>query len=122
MLSGDSEATIRAVEAVESYLKSGEIPEDSHAAADFFTHMSLTAFRDMLTPQETQQLRAATLFSVPVPRPVLEAAGEAASVEEPVRAIERLRGLSLMDLYVVAGAKEELAVNALARPLVPSLS
>jgi esterase/lipase superfamily enzyme len=122
MLSGDTEATTRAVEAVESYLESGAVPEDSHAAADFFSHVSLTAFRDMLTLQETQQLRAATLFSVPVLRPALAAAGEAASVTEPVRAIERLRGLGLMDLYLAGGAKEELAVNSLARPLVPPLS
>jgi esterase/lipase superfamily enzyme/tetratricopeptide (TPR) repeat protein len=122
MLSGDTAATIRAVEAVESYLESGEIPKDAHAAADFFTHVSLTAFKDMLTPQETQQLRAATSFSVPVPRPALEAAGEAASVKEPVGAIERLRGLGLIDLYLAAGAKEELAINTLARPLVPLLS
>jgi hypothetical protein len=98
MLSGDTDATTKAVEAVESYLESGKVPEDSHAAADFFTHVSLTAFKDMLTPQETQQLRAATLFSVPVPLPVLAAAGEAVSVNQPVRAIERLRGLGLIDL------------------------
>jgi hypothetical protein len=122
MLSGDTEATINAVEAVESYLESGEVPEDSHAAADFFTHVSLTAFKDMLTPPETQQLRAASLFTVPVPHPALAAAGEAASVKEPVRAIERLCGLGLVDLYLAAGAKEELAVNSLARPLVPALS
>jgi tetratricopeptide (TPR) repeat protein len=122
MLSGDTAATIKAVEAVESYLESGEVPEDSHAAADFFTNVSLTAFKDMLTPQETQQLRAATLFCVPVPRPVLAAAGETASVRDPARAIERLRGLGLIDLYLAAGAKEELAVNSLSRPLVPPLS
>jgi tetratricopeptide (TPR) repeat protein len=122
MLSGDSEATIRAVEAVEIYLESGEVPQDAHAAADFFTNVSLTAFKDMLTPQETQQLRAATLFLIPVPPPVLAAAGEAASVKEPVRAIDRLRGLGLIDLHLVANAKEELAVNSLARPLVPALS
>ena len=103
MLNGDSEAAIRAVEAVESYLKSGEIPTEASAAADFFTHVSLTAFKDMLTPQETQQLRAATLFSLPVPQPVLAAAGEAAAVQEPGRAIERLRGLGLIDLYLAAG-------------------
>jgi len=76
----------------------------------------------MLTAQETQQLRAATLFSVPVPRQVLAAAGEAASVTEPLRATERLRGLGLIDFYLAAGTKEELAVNSLARPLVPALS
>jgi AAA ATPase domain len=122
MVNGDSQAAIRAVRAVESYLKSGDVPEDAYAAAEFFKHVSLTAFKEMLTPQETQQLRAATLFSVPVPRPVLAAAGEAASVKEPARAIERLRGLGLIDLYLAADAKEELAINPLARPLVPALS
>jgi len=82
----------------------------------------MTAFKDMLTPQEPQQLRAATLFSIPVPQPVLAAAGEAASVQEPGRAFERLRGLSLIDLYLGTGEREEVAVNPLARPLVPALS
>jgi hypothetical protein len=88
LLNGDSEAAILAVEAVENYLISGKVPVDAHAAADFFTYVSLTAFLDMLTPQEIQQLRAATLFSVPVPQPVLAAAGAAASVPEPERARE----------------------------------
>jgi hypothetical protein len=121
LLAGETDAAARAVAAVESWLESGEVPTEASAATEFFTHVSLTAFKDVLTPQETELLGAATLFSIPVPPPVLAIAGQAASVEKPARAIERLRGLGLIDLYRAADAKEELAINPLARPLVPVL-
>jgi hypothetical protein len=119
LLAGEFGGATRAVAAVESWLESGEVPKEASAATEFFTNVSLTAFKAMLTPQETKQLQAATLFSIPVPQPVLIAAGEAASVAEPTRAIKRLRGLGLIDLYLASDAKEEVAVNPLARPLVP---
>jgi hypothetical protein len=122
LLAGETEAAISAVAAVESYLQSGEVPTEASAAAEFFAHVSLAAFKDVLTQEETQQLRAARVFSLPVPQPVLAAAGEAASVNEPGRAIERLRGLGLIDLYLAIGEREEVAINPLARPLVPTLS
>ncbi|HEY1299507.1 MAG TPA: hypothetical protein VGF07_03370, partial [Stellaceae bacterium] len=121
LLAGETEAAERALAAVESYRQSGEVPREASAAAEFFEHVSLTAFRDMLTPAETQQLRAATLFSLPVPRSALIAAGEAAAVGEPERAIDRLHGLGLLDRYL-AEANEEVAINPLARPLVPALT
>ena len=121
MLAGEVEAASRAVAAVESYLKSGEVPKEASAAAEFFEHVSMTAFKAMLTQEERQQLRAATLFSLPVPRPVLAAAGRALSVAVPERATDRLLSLGLVDLYVTSGV-EEAAVNPLARPLVPALS
>jgi hypothetical protein len=116
LLAGEVEAASRAVAVVESYLKSGEVPEEASAAAEFFEHVSMTAFRAMLTQEETQQLRAATLFSLPVPRPVLAAAGRALSVAAPERATDRLLGLGLVDLYATSGEVEEAAVN----PLAPS--
>jgi len=122
LLAGEIEAATRAVAAVESYLKSGEVPKEASAAAEFFEHVSMTAFKAMLTPEETQQLRAATLFSLPVLRSVLATAGRALSVAAPERAIDRLLGLGLIDLYVTSGDTEEAAVNPLARPLVPALS
>ncbi len=122
LLAGETAAATRAVEAVEHYLASGEAPTEASAAAEFFEGVSLTAFRDMLTPDETQQLGAATLFSVPVPRAVLAAAGAASSVAAPERAIERLQGLGLLDLYLLAAGAEEIAVNPLVRPLVPALT
>jgi esterase/lipase superfamily enzyme len=122
LLAGEINVADRAVAAVESYLKSGKVPSETGAAAEFFEHVSLTAFKDMLTPQETQQLRAATLFLVPVPQAVLAVAGAAASVKEPERAIERLQGLGLIDVYLSAGVRQEVAVNPLTRPLARALS
>jgi hypothetical protein len=122
LLRGEIDAATRAVVAVEHYLRSGEVPKEASAAAEFFEQVSLTAFRTMLTQAETEQLRAATLFSVPVPRPVLAAAGAAAAVSAPERAIDRLLGLGLVDLYLAPGTVEQAAVNPLARPLVSALS
>jgi tetratricopeptide (TPR) repeat protein len=76
----------------------------------------------MLTLTETEQLRAATLFLVPVPRAVLAVAGVAASVVEPERAIDRLLGIGLLDLYLAPNNAEEAAVNPLVRPMVQALS
>ena len=53
MLAGEVEAASRAVAAVESYLKSGEVLEEASAAAEFFEHVSMTAFKAMLTQKET---------------------------------------------------------------------
>ena len=122
LLAGEIEAATRAVAAVESYLASGDVPEEASAAAEFFEHVSLTAFRDMLAPEETEQLRAATIFWLPVPRAALAAAGGAASVPNPDRVIDRLQGLGLIDRYLLPGDADEVAVNPLARPLVPALT
>ncbi|MGH7117089.1 MAG: CHAT domain-containing protein, partial [Stellaceae bacterium] len=122
LLAGDIEAAKRAVAAVEHYLASGDVPREASAAAEFFEQVSLTAFRDMLTLDESQQLRAATLFALPVPRAVLVAAGEAISVSRPERAFDRLQGLGLVDLYSMPGGADEAAVNPLARPLIPALT
>jgi hypothetical protein len=121
LLRGQAEAAEQAVIAVEGYLATGAVPTEASAAIEFFERVSLEAFRGMLTPTEIQQLRAVALFSVPVPRPVLEAAGTAAGVPDARRALDRLEGLGLIDLYVVAD-HTEAAVNPLARPLVEPLS
>ena len=88
----------------------------------FFQRVSLQAFHAMLTPSEALQLRAATLFAVPVPLPALRATGAAAGVAKPERALDRLQGLGLVDLYVHVDETLEAAVNPLARPLVEPLS
>lgn len=119
-MAGEAEAAAKAVDAVEGYLASGAIPTEPSAAITFFERVS-QAYRAMLTPAEALQLQAATLFSLPVPRPALEAAGAAAGVAEPAHALDRLAGLGLVDLYVVDGQPIEAAVNALAQPLVEAL-
>ncbi|MBP2233292.1 phosphopentomutase [Azospirillum agricola] len=116
-------AATRAVAAVESYLASGQRPAEDSAAQEFFQRVSLEAFRAMLTPPETIQLRAATLFPLAVPVTALEVAGRAAGIADPGPAVERLQGLGLLDRYRGPGDRPDGAVNPLARPLVlPPLS
>ncbi len=122
LLAGETEAAEKAVVAVEGYLASGAIPAEPGAAITFFERVSLQTYRAMLAPAEEKQLQAATLFSLPVPRPALGAAGIAAGVARPARALDRLAGLGLIDLYVLAEQSIEAAINALARPLVEALS
>ena len=122
LLKGEIEAAERAVAAVESYLQTGKVPEEKSAANEFFKRVSLRALADLLTPGEREQLRAAKLFEIPVPKAALEAAGAALSVPEPAAAIDRLQGLGLFDFYRQPRTDvEEFAANPLARPLVAAL-
>jgi tetratricopeptide (TPR) repeat protein len=114
-------AATRAVEAVESYLGTGEVPTEESAAVEFFKRVSLQAFRAMLTPTEETQLSAATLFEQPVPLSILGEVGKAVGIADPLPALGRLQGLGLLDRYGGAGDTVEAAINPLARPLVPAL-
>ncbi|WP_413205737.1 CHAT domain-containing protein [Rhodospirillum sp. A1_3_36] len=111
-----------AVRAVEGYLESGEVPEEESAAQEFFRRVSLRAFRERVTPTEARLFQAATLFSLPVPEAVLEAAGRAASVGEAGRALSRLLGLGLLDRHGGVQGGMDTGVNPLARPLAEALS
>ena len=115
-------AATRAAATVEDYLASGQRPAEDSAAQEFFQRVSLEAFRAMLAPTETIQLRAATLFPLAVPLTVLEEAGRAAGIADPGPAVERLQGLGLLDRYRGHGDQPDGAVNPLARPLVLPLS
>lgn len=121
-LNNDHEATERAVAAVESYLATGKAPLEDSAAMKFFRQVSLEAFKAMLTAPEAAQLRATTLFSLPVPWTVLVTAGRAAGIAAPERALGRLQGLGLLDPYGMPGETPLGAITPLARPLVTALS
>lgn len=97
------------------------MPAKASAAIEFFERVSMQTYRAMLTPEEEIELRAATLFSLPVPRSALHAAGAALGVGDATAALSRLEGLGLVDLYVGADEVVEAAVNPLARPLVNPL-
>ena len=122
LLYGDADAAEKAVVAVEGFLASGEAPEEPSAATEFFARVSFEVYRKALTPTEAGQLRAATLFTVPVPLGIHEAAGRAAGIGDPRRALGRLLGLGLIDAYVDPLEATNAAVNPLSRPLVPALS
>jgi tetratricopeptide (TPR) repeat protein len=86
------------------------------------TRVEIETIKARLTESETQQVRAALLFDVPVPQTVLEVAGRAIGVAEPERALVRLLGLGLLDAYGPADKPLAAQVNRDARQVFDSLS
>jgi CHAT domain/AAA ATPase domain len=119
---GDSDATEAAIDAVEKYLRTGMIPQDSSAAADFFGRVSFEVYKAALTPDEATQMRAALICDLPMPLTVHALAGGALGVDDPERAITRLLGLGLLDLYLAANEPPAANVNGLAKPLFAALT
>ncbi len=89
---GDSVATEAATVAVENYLKTGQIPQDS-SAADFFGRVSFEVYKAALTADEALQMRAALICDLPMPLTVHALAGRSMGVGDPERAARRLLGL-----------------------------
>jgi tetratricopeptide (TPR) repeat protein len=118
---GDSVATEAATVAVENYLKTGQIPQDS-SAADFFGRVSFEVYKAALTADEARQLRAALICDLPMPLTVHALAGQALGVGDAERAVRRLLGLGLLDLYLAAGESPATNVNGLAKPLFAQLT
>jgi tetratricopeptide (TPR) repeat protein len=82
-----------AVAGMEAYLRQGGLPTDAEVRA-FLENLALDTLLEEAGPASTGLLRAATLFTVPVPEPVIGAlAGQVGG--SPVR----LRGLGLLDPY-----------------------
>jgi tetratricopeptide (TPR) repeat protein len=119
---GGSDATEAATDAVEDYLRTGMIPQASSAAADFFGRVSFEVYKAALTPDESLQLRAALICDLPMPLTVHALAGSALGVDGPERAIARLLGLGLLDLYVAANEPPSANVNGLTKPLFAALT
>ncbi|MEL7060030.1 MAG: CHAT domain-containing protein, partial [Acidobacteriota bacterium] len=123
LLSGETAAAQAAIVAVDRWRASGQVPADDNRAQEFFRRVSFETYGEALTGDQRTQLRASTLFSenLPAPRQAHLALGETAGVTEPPRAIDRLIGLGLVDLYSLHDQADELAVNPLARSLVDLL-
>jgi tetratricopeptide (TPR) repeat protein len=125
ILSGELDVAREALDTVERWKRSGEVPEDDNAAQEFFRRVSFRTYQDALTASELKQLRAATVFSesLPVPVAALHAAGSALGVGDPAACLRRLVGLGLVDDWTttLADGSAHGAVNALARPLAGAL-
>ncbi len=107
-----------AVAGLEAYLQLGDLPTEPEVRA-FLENLDLDALLDEAGPPNVALLRAATLFDLPVPEPVIDAlAGEAGG------SAARLRGLGLLDPYVdlYDPARWALAVNPLAAGRVEPLN
>ncbi len=120
ILSGELEAAGTALDAVNFWKVSSEIPKEENAAQEFFRRMTFETYWNALTDAQRTQLRAATLFSegLPVPVAALEAVGLASGVSDPRVSLTRLIGLGLVDKWADKVGVEHAAVNPLARPLV----
>ncbi|MFI6009534.1 CHAT domain-containing protein [Streptomyces sp. NPDC051243] len=109
-----------AVAGMEAYLHQGDMSPDNSDIGEFLENLALDALLDQAGPAHRDLLKACTLFTVPVPQPVVDvlagAVGGSAS---------RLCGLGLLDAFPdqYRSAVPALAVNALAAgrlaPLTP---
>ncbi|WP_416959602.1 CHAT domain-containing protein [Streptomyces sp. Agncl-13] len=109
-----------AVTGMETYLHQGDLPADNSDIGEFLEKLALDTLLDQAGPAHRDLLRACTLFTVPVPQPVIDilaaAVGGSAS---------RLCGLGLLDTFPDQHRPDSpaLAANALAAgrlaPLTP---
>jgi tetratricopeptide (TPR) repeat protein len=95
-----------AVAGMEAYLRQGDLPADVDVRA-FLENLALDTLLQEAGPSNTALLRAATLFAVPVPEPVIaELAGQVGGSPG------RLRGLGLLDPYPDLYDPARLALTA----------
>ncbi|MFJ3674053.1 CHAT domain-containing protein, partial [Streptomyces sp. NPDC090106] len=66
-----------AVTAMETYLEQGKLPEDNADISDFLANLALDALLDQAGPAHQALLRACTLFTLPVPHPVIDTLADA---------------------------------------------
>jgi tetratricopeptide (TPR) repeat protein len=119
LLAGELDAAVAAIDAVEHWKQSGQLPPEENAAQEFFQRIVFATYENALTAAQRTQLRAATLFSegLPAPWAALEAAGRALAVADPQGALARLLNLGLVDGWGLIDGVEHAAANPLARPL-----
>ena len=119
ILSSELKAAGQALDAVERWKASGEIPTEENRAQEFFERLTFETYRNALTEPQRTQLRATTVFSegMPVPLAALEAVGLASDMGDPRASLSRLIGLGLVDSWGKIRGVEHAAANPLARSL-----
>ncbi|MFF8534201.1 CHAT domain-containing protein [Streptomyces sp. NPDC015532] len=109
-----------AVAGMETYLHQGDLPADNTDIGEFLENLALDTLLDQAGPTHRDLLRACTLFTVPVPHPVIDVLAAAVG-----GSASRLCGLGLLDAFPDQHRPDlpALAVNALAAgrlaPLTP---
>ncbi|MFD6433774.1 CHAT domain-containing protein [Streptomyces venezuelae] len=100
-----------AVAGMEAYLHQGEPPSDNADIGDFLANLALDALLDQAGPAHRDLLRACTLFTIPVPHPVIDELAAAVG-----GSAARLCGLGLLDVFPdqYRPGFPALAVNTLA--------
>ncbi|WP_302828563.1 CHAT domain-containing protein [Streptomyces sp. BV286] len=109
-----------AVTDMETYLHQGDLPADNSDIGAFLENLALDTLLDQAGPTHHDLLRACTLFTLPVPQPVIDVLAAAVG-----GSASRLCGLGLLDTFPDQHRPDipALAVNALAAgrlaPLTP---
>ncbi|MFF4270439.1 CHAT domain-containing protein [Streptomyces sp. NPDC001536] len=99
-----------AVADMEAYLHQGDLPADNSDIGEFLKNLALDALLAQAGPAHRDLLRACTLFTVPVPHPVIDVLATAVG-----GSASRLCGLGLLDAFPDQYRPDipALAVNAL---------
>ena len=107
-----------AVAGMEAYLQQGDLPADAEVRA-FLENLALDTLLQEAGPSNVALLRAATLFTLPVPESVIEVLADQVG-----GSAARLRGLGLLDPYpdLYDPARPALAADPLATGRVEPLS
>ncbi|MEW2387064.1 CHAT domain-containing protein [Streptomyces venezuelae] len=100
-----------AVAGMETYLHQGDLPADNSDIGDFLANLAVDTLLDQAGPAHRALLRACTLFTVPVPQPVIDVLAAAVG-----GSAARLCGLGLLDTFPDQHRPNvpALAVNTLA--------
>ncbi|WP_405813062.1 MULTISPECIES: CHAT domain-containing protein [unclassified Streptomyces] len=98
-----------AITAMKAYLSQGDPADDPDLSA-FLENLALDTLLQQASPAHRDLLRACTLFTLPVPQPVIDTLAEAVG-----GSASRLRGLGLLDAFSDSYRRDvpAVAVNAL---------
>ena len=112
------ERAAAAVAGMEAYLRQGDLPADTEVRA-FLENLALDTLLQEAGASNVALLRAVTLFTLPVPEPVMEVLADQVG-----GSAARLRGLGLLDPYLdlYDPARPALAADPLATGRVEPLS
>ncbi|MEM8838446.1 MAG: hypothetical protein AAGE89_10170, partial [Pseudomonadota bacterium] len=129
LLRGASDEVTVALEKVEAFLASGEIPPPDEDVGDFFARMTFEVYESALDGTTRLALSIARAFSpsVSIPCAALEAAMGAMGISAPDAALHKLLALGLLDDHGLQAGwpgmtkSKHAAINPLARPLADEL-
>jgi hypothetical protein len=116
LLSGEPTVATRAIEAIEHFVQSGQVPANDNAAQEFFRRVSFKEYHDALTEDERRVLRAAAFFTedVPIPTAAVVATATAASgIADPTASLGRLMALGLVEDWGTIANVPHVAINRL---------
>jgi len=113
------EACDRCLEQMEEYSRTGALPAEDKARAHL-ENLAIGGLLELLTTDQSELLRASTLFALPVPPSVMKAVTSGKGAESD---LQRLIDLGLLEVYedLQQPLEPALAINAMVRPLAGQL-